>query len=70
MGFHWRADDDPLIVVFGSSHQQKNLQNFLDPRTDKKVVLLVTKASLSHWKVSEYDKEMPQPHSVDQPLVL
>ena len=25
IAFHWRADDGPLIVVFGSSHQLKEI---------------------------------------------
>ena len=44
MAFHWRADDGPLLVVFGSSHPhflKKTLsemdplwQNVPDPRMD------------------------------------
>ena len=52
MAFRWRADDDPLIVVFGSSHQPTNtvkagppLTNFSACAQAKVVVRLSSGAS-------------------------
>ena len=31
MAFRWRADDDPIVVVFGSTHLIKNIKKVRPP---------------------------------------
>ena len=61
MAFRWRADDGPLIVLFGTSHKKNvaksgpPLANFLDPRmtiVHTQKLARLNPCEVSYWHVS------------------